>query len=182
MKTYKQAGFTFLELMLSITFIGIAAAGTLGLYNKMSDYPANSEMNKMHTQIISLIQQSYGSNPYTGLDTLSIKGAVIPSEYVRGNTSSNAYVKTPYRASQGVYAAVASDPNKFTATYTGFPQSSCGAFISDSQSDAVTVSIGGVNVKDLPGTPFTMTLLNTNCTLSSSTSDSIGTLVFTYQN
>jgi prepilin-type N-terminal cleavage/methylation domain-containing protein len=182
MKNTKQNGFTFIELMLVITFIGIASAGLLRFSSSLFDYPKNADMNQLHTQVIGLIRQSYAQNAFTGMNTFSLKDSVIPGELVRGTSAADAFVKTPYRSSTGVYEGVAANPNQFTATYTNFPPSSCGAFIADKQKDAVSVSIGGVNVKALPGTPFSMTLLNTNCTLSTPTSDFINPIVFTYEN
>lgn len=153
----KSRGFSLLEILIVAALV---AAGLAGLFFLVQRYntkqTTNNEAQNLN-QIAAEVRTKFRSQGnYTGITpAVLIQNGIVPPTMVN-----NTNIETGWNTNVAVAAANLNGTNGDSVSFTyTLPRESCADFVQAAEGSFPRISVGGVNVKDVPGGARTLNIV-----------------------
>jgi len=161
--TKKQGGFSLLELLIVASLVAAGLAGLFFLVNRYNTkQTTNNEAASLNAIAAEVRTKFRSQGNYTGISPqVLINNGIVPGTMINGTN-----IETGWNTNVAIAPAnlngTAGDSVSFTYT---LPRESCADFTQAAEGSFPRISVGGVNVKDIPGGMRTLNIatLGTQC-------------------
>lgn len=159
----KQRGFSLLEILIVAALVAAGLAGLFFLVNRYNTKQVTNDEASSLNSIAAEVRTKFRSQGnYNGITPqVLINNGIVPPTKING-----ANIETGWNTNVAIAAAnlngTAGDSVSFTYT---IPRESCADFVQAAEGSFPRISVGGTNVKDVPGGQRTLNIatLGTQC-------------------